>query len=76
VSYVQGIPVKDANGDELTVYEFQDRRFLTKVRRLKLDSGELVEPVCENSFVVVATGEKLVRVDIEPLLVGRRSTAG
>jgi hypothetical protein len=54
------IPVIDGNGDAATVYEFQDRRFLRKVRRWKLDSGELVEAVDEH-FVVPATGEKLVR---------------
>lgn len=59
---VRTIPVRDANGDELTVYEFQESRFLRKVRRLKLDSGELVEVIGENTFVVVVTGEKLVRL--------------
>ena len=56
------IPVTDANGDELTVYEFHERRFLRKVRRMKLCTGELVEALDENMFVLVGTGEKLTRV--------------
>jgi hypothetical protein len=62
VSYVRSILVEDANGEELIVYEFHDRRFLRKVRRMKLDTGELVEALCPNSFVITATGEKLVRL--------------
>lgn len=59
---VRTIPVKDANGDEFTVYEFEDRRFLRKVRRMKLDTGELVTLV-DGALVIAATGEKLVRMD-------------
>jgi hypothetical protein len=50
--------VRDGNGDEVTVYEFQDRRFLRKVCRMKLETGELVQ-VVGGSLVVVETGEKL-----------------
>jgi hypothetical protein len=45
----------------LILYEFQDRRFLRKVRRLKLDSGEFVQAVGD-SFIVPATGEHLVPI--------------
>jgi hypothetical protein len=62
VSYVRSIPVIDALGVEIIVYEFQDRRFLRKVRRMKLDTGELVERVCDQTFQVIGTGEKLTRV--------------
>ncbi len=61
MSYVRSIPVRDAKGDELTIHEFQDRRFLMKVRRLRLDTGEVVHPV-EDAFVIAATGERLVRM--------------
>jgi hypothetical protein len=61
VSYVRSIPVRDSNGDELILYEFQDRRFLRKVRRLKLDSGEFVQAVGD-AFIVPATGEHLVPI--------------
>ena len=55
---VRRIPVKDRHGDEFTLYEFQDRRFLRKVRRLKLCPGENVHE-SEGSLVVTGTGEKL-----------------
>ncbi|HWI76819.1 MAG TPA: hypothetical protein VNS53_07045 [Sphingomicrobium sp.] len=61
MSYVRSILVRDGRGDQVTLYEFQDRRFLRNVRRLKLDSGELVE-ARDGAFVVVATGERLVPV--------------
>jgi len=54
------IPVKDANGDEFTVYEFEDRRFLRKVRRMKLCTGERVERLGGELFIA-GTGEKLER---------------
>ena len=55
---VRKIPVTDRNGDEFTLYEFQDRRFLKKVRRMKLETGELVEEI-EGALVIVGTGERL-----------------
>lgn len=58
---VRTIPVRDQNGDEFTVYEFQDRRFLRKVRRLKLCNGETVERLGDR-LIIVATGEELVQV--------------
>lgn len=61
MSYVRSIPVRDARGEELTIHEYHDRRFLKKVRRLNLDTGELVHAV-DDAFVIVATGEMLVRM--------------
>ena len=60
---VRSIPVADANGDELTVYQFEDRRFLSKVRRLKLCTGEAVQIDPDGTLVVVRTGERLSRLD-------------
>ena len=62
MQFLRSIPVRDANGDELTIYEFHERRFLRKVRRMKLCTGEQVEAVDENTFALVTTGEKLTRV--------------
>lgn len=62
MSLVRKILVKDGNGDSITLYEVTQRRFLRTVRRLKLDSGELVKPVGDQ-FIVVATGETLVPID-------------
>lgn len=58
---VRRIPVKDRHGDEFTVYEFQDRRFLRKVRRWKLCTGEAVEQLGDR-LVIAATGENLTPV--------------
>ena len=62
MSFVRSIAVSDENGDQLTVYEFQDRRFMRKVRRMKLCTGELVQQVDESTFSIVGTGEMLSRI--------------
>jgi hypothetical protein len=61
VGIVRTIPVRDQHGDEFTVYEFQDRRFLRKIRQMRLCTGELVREV-EGALIVVGTGEELARV--------------
>lgn len=58
---VRTIPVRDANGDEFTVYEFQDRRLLRKVRRMKLCTGETVEMLGDR-LIVATTGERLTPI--------------
>ncbi len=60
---MQSIPVADANGGHMTVYEFRDRRFLARVRRFELDTGEVVEPAEPDTFRIVTTGEELLRLD-------------
>lgn len=63
MGYVRSIRVEDANGDQLIVYEFQDRRlFFWRVRRFELDTGERVEVLDAQTLVVAATGEKLSRL--------------
>lgn len=62
MAIVRSIPVTDRNGDQLTVYEFQDRRFLRKVRKMKLCTGEPVREF-DGELVVLGTGEKLVSLD-------------
>jgi hypothetical protein len=61
VSYVRSIRVMDANGIDLTLYEIHERRFFRKVRRLTLETGEIVREV-EGRLVIVGTGEMLTRV--------------
>lgn len=63
MSAVRSIRVRDRNGDELTVYEFRDRRFLGSVRRLKLCTGELVEQIDEKTFAVALTSEKMSLIE-------------
>ena len=63
MAIVRSFPVKDRNGDQLTVYEFQDRRFLKKIRRMKLCTGETVRQI-DGELFVVGTGERL-SLDVE-----------
>ena len=65
------IPVRDANGDELTLYEYQSFvPHLTTLglsrgpgsKRLALDSGEQVKRIDDSTFMVVATGERLRQI--------------
>ena len=59
--YLRSIRVTDANGDETTVHEYEEREFMTKRNRFSLETGELVEEACDG-FVVVATGARLTPV--------------
>jgi hypothetical protein len=58
MAYVRSIPVEAANGDRLTVYEFQDRRLVKRVRRWKLCTGEDLHQLGD-ALVVSRTGEQL-----------------
>ena len=62
MAVVRTIPVTDRNGDQLTVYEFHDRRFLRKVRKMKLCTGEPVQQF-DGELVVIGTGERLIKLD-------------
>jgi len=64
-SYVGSIQVEDASGYRFAVHEYQRRRWFTRTIRHVLDSGELVRRVNETHFVVVATGETLLRADAD-----------
>jgi hypothetical protein len=61
LTYVGSIRVRDANGIDLALHEFRDRVFLRKVRRMKLETGEIVQEI-EGQLIIVGTGEKLERV--------------
>jgi hypothetical protein len=60
----------DANGDELTLYEYEQAQpGLTMMglnrgpaTRLVLDTGEEAERLDDDNFVLVASGERLVRI--------------
>lgn len=62
MSRIKSIPVIDGKGDQLIVYEFYDGRFLQKIRRRRLCTGEAVERVSTEAFVIIATGEELRRI--------------
>jgi len=64
-SYSGRVLVEDASGSRIYVHEYRGRRTFVKVRRYVLDTGELVRRVDDKSFVVLSSGELLVRVDQE-----------
>jgi hypothetical protein len=67
---IRAIRVRDANGDELSLYEYeQTSSYLVMmglnrgpVTRLVLDTGEEAERVDDDTFVLVTTGEQLTRI--------------
>ena len=61
-SYSGRVLVEDASGARIYVHEYRGRRTLLRISRYMLDTGEHVRRVDANSFEVVATGERLLRV--------------
>ena len=66
---IRAIRVRDANGDEVTLYEYRPAgSYLTMAlnrgasTRLALDTGEEVERINDDTFAIVATGERLTRI--------------
>jgi len=62
-SYSGRILVEDATGARFYVHEYRGRRTFLRVRRYMLDTGETVRREGPRAFVIVATGERLMRVD-------------
>jgi hypothetical protein len=61
-SYLGRILVEDASGARFYVHEYRGRRTFLRVRRYMLDTGEEVRRVDGQTFVIVGTGEPLMRV--------------
>jgi len=64
-THFRTIPVIDGNGDQLFVYEIRRRLGpfgLRARRRHELCTGEAVVLLDDHSLVVVATGERLLRI--------------
>jgi len=66
---IKAIPVRGAHDDALTLYEHrQVVPYLTALglpggaKRLALDTGEEVRRIDNDSFEIVATGERLTRI--------------
>ena len=68
---IRAIPVRDAHGDELTLYEYRQagpHRVVMGLglgggsTRLALDTGEEVRRIDDDHFELVATGERLTRI--------------
>lgn len=63
MKYAGRIKVEDASGCRYDVHEYHERRLLARVAKFRLDTGETVQPIDANTFVINGTGEHLVRVD-------------
>ena len=68
---IRAIPVRDAHGDALTLYEYRlsgPHRVVMGLdlggssTRLALDTGEDVRRIDDDHFEIVATGERLTRI--------------
>ena len=67
---IRAFRVTDANGDELTLYEYRAAASYRKLlglnrngaTRLALDTGEEVTRIDDDTFAIVATGEQLTRI--------------
>ena len=55
--------VEDVRGARFQLYEYRGRRFMRKVRKFVLDTGDLVKRVDFDHYVIAASGEPLMRVD-------------
>jgi hypothetical protein len=62
-SYSGRILVEDASGARFFVHEYRGRRTFLRTNRYMLDTGEPVRRDDAHSFSIVATGEKLMRVE-------------
>ena len=67
---IRAIRVLDANGDELTLYEYElqapNLAMMALMRspatRLALDTGEEARRIDDDNFELVASGERLTRI--------------
>jgi hypothetical protein len=62
VEYAATHVVEDASGARFQLYEYRGSRFFLRVRKFVLDTGEPVERVDFDNYVIAKTGETLVRV--------------
>lgn len=62
-SYSGRVLVEDASGSRVYVHEYRGRRTFRRFSRYMLDTGEHVRRIDSHSFEIVATGERLIRVD-------------
>ena len=61
-AYKDSFLVEDASGARFQMHRFTCRRYLSRITRYELDTGELAESVDDHVFVIVRTGEPLLRV--------------
>jgi hypothetical protein len=64
-NYSGRVLVEDASGSRFYVHEYRGRRMILPFRRYMLDTGEQVRRIDDGTFEIVATRERLVRVEEE-----------
>ena len=67
LDYAGRVIVENASGCRFQLYEYRGRRFLKEVRRFVLETGQAVQRVDFDNYLVSKTGETLVRVAAELL---------
>ena len=65
-SFVRSILVEDADGAQFQLHEYLVSKsffgLARKVKRFELDTGEQAQCIDEDTFALIATGERLRRV--------------
>jgi hypothetical protein len=61
-AYKESFFDEDTSGARFQMHRFACRRFLSRVARYQLDTGELAERVDQQVFSLVSSGERLMRV--------------
>lgn len=60
--YLRSIRVEDASGAQFELHELVDRGWIRTRRIFELDTGERALRVDDNTFALVSTGERFVRI--------------
>jgi hypothetical protein len=63
VEYVGRILAEDASGCRFEIHQYRERRFFARVTRFVLDTGEEVQRLDANTFVIAGTRETLALID-------------
>jgi len=63
VEYVGRILVEDASGCRFEIHQYRERRLLSRVTRFALDTGEEVQRLDANTFLIASTRETLALID-------------
>lgn len=63
MEYVGRILVEDASGCRFEIHQYRERRLLSRVTRFALDTGEEVQRLDANTFLIATTRETLALID-------------
>jgi hypothetical protein len=60
-AYKESFVVEDVSGARFRMHRFTRWRFLSRLTRYQLDTGEPARRIHDHTFALVATGERLMR---------------